>query len=375
MPMSHNGRDGPRALQRPADDQTTRGSASGTEAMTPEFFSQHDRGIDQAKAAIEQSYCLITSLELIDRGTPYRFRLNGVNLGALSLGDTWFNAAIEVTMGDLETSYYINFPQTGRMRADHRGRSLEIGPGRAAVFQPVGDVYMRSTGNYASYAVRIDRAALENALSARLDRPVTGPLALGTGLDLTHPAGASWARLVRLLATEATNHHTIQQTALTNPLIAAPLHDALLAGLLQAADHPDREALEHPVHAWGPAPVHRAIDAMHANPDRPFTPTALAHIAGSSVRSLQESFRRHIGLTPLQYLRQVRLEQAHHDLTNSDPTHTTVTDIASHWGFTHLGRFATTYRTKYGQSPSHTLRQPARAAPTAAWRRIMRQPS
>jgi AraC-like DNA-binding protein len=361
--MSQHGRDVPRAGQRPADDQTTGMSASGPEAMTPRFFSQHEHGIDQAKAAIEESYSLVTSLDLLDRSTPYRFRLDGVNLGAVSLGDTWFNAGIEVTMGDLETSYYVNFPQTGRMRAEHRGRGVEIAPGRAAVFQPVGDVHMRSTDNYASYAVRIDRAALEDALTARLDRPMTGPLALGASLDLTHPAGASWARLVRLLATEATAHHTTRRTALTNPLIAAPLHDALLAGLLRAADHPDREALEHPAHGWGPAPVHRAIDAMHAHPEQPFTPAALAHIAGSSVRCLQEGFRRHIGLTPLQYLRQVRLEHAHHELTNSDAIQSTVTDIASHWGFTHLGRFATTYRTRYGRPPSHTLRQSARAGP------------
>jgi AraC-like DNA-binding protein len=60
------------------------------------------------------------------------------------------------------------------------------------------------------------------------------------------------------------------------------------------------------------------------------------------------------------YLRQVRLEHAHYDLTNADPTHSTVSDIAPHWGFTHLGRFATTYRAKHGRSPSHTLRREPR---------------
>jgi AraC-like DNA-binding protein len=162
---------------------------------------------------------------------------------------------------------------------------------------------------------------------------------------------------VRLLATEALAHCATRHTALTNPLIAAPLHEAVLTGLLQAADHRDRETLEHSVRAWGIAPVHRAIDAMHTYPDHPFTLTGLAQIAGCSVRSLQEGFRRYVGLTPLQYLRQVRPRTRPHDLTNADLAHSSVTDIASHWGFTHLGRFATTYRAKYGRAPSQTLRR------------------
>jgi AraC-like DNA-binding protein len=361
--MSRNGHTGPGAGPRPAHDETTGPSAPGPEAMPAQFFSHYETDIDQARAAVGQSFYMITSMGLLDRNAPYEFRFNGFTLGALTVGRAWYNAGIYVTMTDLQTCYYINFPRTGSVRAEHRRRSVDIAPGRAAVYQPIGDVHMRTSGAYASYAVRIHRAALENALTARLERPVTGPLALGASLDLTQPAAASWARLVRLLGAEATAHQRTHRTALTNPLIAAPLHDAVLAGLLQAADHPDREALEHPVHAWGAAPVHRAIDAMHAHPDHPFTPTALAHIAGSSVRSLQHGFRRHIGLTPMQYLRQVRLEHAHHDLANGDPTHTTVTDIASHWGFTHLGRFATTYRTKYGQCPSHTLQQPPQRCP------------
>ncbi len=33
-----------------------------------------------------------------------------------------------------------------------------------------------------------------------------------------------------------------------------------------------------------------------------------------------------------------------------------MTDIATKWGFGHLGRFAAAYRARFGESPSHTLR-------------------
>jgi transcriptional regulator GlxA family with amidase domain len=83
----------------------------------------------------------------------------------------------------------------------------------------------------------------------------------------------------------------------------------------------------------------------------------LAEIAGMSVRSLQEGFRRHVGCAPMAYLQQVRLLRAHDALRRADPTRITVAAVAHRWGFAHLGRFAAAYRTRFGQTPSETLRQ------------------
>jgi AraC family transcriptional regulator, ethanolamine operon transcriptional activator len=34
-----------------------------------------------------------------------------------------------------------------------------------------------------------------------------------------------------------------------------------------------------------------------------------------------------------------------------------VTRVAARWGFTHLGRFASSYQKIFGEKPSHTLRR------------------
>ncbi len=74
-------------------------------------------------------------------------------------------------------------------------------------------------------------------------------------------------------------------------------------------------------------------------------------------RAVQYLFRQQLDTTPTEYLRRVRLHNAHQDLMASTRSAITVTEIAQRWGFLHTGRFAVLYRQIYGQSPHATLRQ------------------
>jgi AraC-like DNA-binding protein len=87
---------------------------------------------------------------------------------------------------------------------------------------------------------------------------------------------------------------------------------------------------------------------------------SLADIAESihvTPRAVQYMFRRHLDITPLQYLRRQRLHYAHLDLLAADRMKETVTTVAARWGFAHTGRFAVLYREHFGESPHATLRR------------------
>jgi transcriptional regulator GlxA family with amidase domain len=122
------------------------------------------------------------------------------------------------------------------------------------------------------------------------------------------------------------------------------------------ADHPYRQALAAPAEPGRPAAVRDAMDIIEAGPHLPLTTSTLAKQCHVSVRTLQEGFQRHLGMSPMAYVRVVRLRRAHRDLRAADPTRSTVAAIAHRWGFTHLGRFATAHQTTYGQTPLQALR-------------------
>jgi len=77
-----------------------------------------------------------------------------------------------------------------------------------------------------------------------------------------------------------------------------------------------------------------------------------------SVRHLQSIMQHEFGCTPKEYLQMLRLERAHTLLQQATPERT-ITSIASAAGFTHLGRFAASYREHYGINPT-TARAQAR---------------
>ncbi len=87
------------------------------------------------------------------------------------------------------------------------------------------------------------------------------------------------------------------------------------------------------------------------------TITDICVTTGVSERTLQYAFRSAMQLTPVAYLRTLRLNRVRTDLLLALPTHTTVTQIAMRWGFVHLGEFSQEYKRLFGERPSETLAQ------------------
>ena len=65
-------------------------------------------------------------------------------------------------------------------------------------------------------------------------------------------------------------------------------------------------------------------------------------------------FRNGVGMTPGRWFMNIRLNGALRELI-SPTADTSVTEVATRWGFRHLSRFAEQYRRAFGELPSQTL--------------------
>ena len=83
----------------------------------------------------------------------------------------------------------------------------------------------------------------------------------------------------------------------------------------------------------------------------------LSAAIGVSDRLLRRHCREELGMSPIGYVRLRALHAVHHILQNQGSEAGDVSHITRGHGFRHLGHFAATYRSLFGELPSATLRR------------------
>jgi transcriptional regulator GlxA family with amidase domain len=101
--------------------------------------------------------------------------------------------------------------------------------------------------------------------------------------------------------------------------------------------------------------VERAEAYVRANLGTPVPVSRLCQVVGVSERGLRNAFSRVRGLSPKRSMMAMRLQGVRRALSSPTPEPTTVTRIATGFGFYELGRFAAVYKHAFGEVPSATL--------------------
>jgi AraC-like DNA-binding protein len=273
--------------------------------------------------------------------------------GPITLGDTTYETDVALHFEDTRASYHICIPLNGWLQSRHRGQQLTSTPARGSIYRPDAEIVTTWwPAGSRHLAVRIDQEAVDRALAALVENPVGSPIAFGASLPLESGAAKDWLRLLLIMHRELDRPDGLMR----HSVALDPLVESLIHGLLLVADHPYRDTLAAPTEPSRPATVREAMDLIETEALLPLTTSALATQCHVSVRTLQEGFRRHLGMSPMAYARTVRLRRAHSDLRSADPSRTTVAAIAHKWGFTHLGRFARAHQEMYGETPYQALR-------------------
>ena len=224
--------------------------------------------------------------------------------------------------------------------------------GDVGLVVPDRDVLVTGTGLHL-WMVDLALEDVRRAAAGLTDRPVP-PLRFHGPAPVDRERARFWFHTVQYAAALADQ----PDSPLRQPLIRHEVVQTLaLAGL--------RVFVDPAVLAPGdevPAPVEppamrRALDFIRTHAAEPIGLSDIAAAAGAGPRALQYAFRRHRSTTPLLYLRQVRLEAAHHELVAADPGgEVRVAEVARRWGWVSPGAFSTAYREQFGRPPVRTLR-------------------
>jgi AraC-like DNA-binding protein len=292
-------------------------------------------------------------LKLIGPSKNFGFSQCVTRIGPITLADVTYETDVALSFDQPRASYHVNVPLAGWFESRHRGQEITVTPEAASVFRPDGETTVnRWPGGTRNLAVKIDRAAVDRALEVLTGDSVESPIPFNATLKLQSGPAADWVRLLLTVRRQLDGPDSL----LRHPAVWDPLVESLIHGLLLVTDHPYRQKLAAPADPGRPAAVRDAMDIIDAGPHLPRTTSTLARQCHVSVRTLQEGFQRHLGISPMTYLRLARLRRAHRDLRSADPSRSTVASIAHRWGFTHLGSFAAAHKKMYGETPRQALR-------------------
>lgn len=252
-------------------------------------------------------------------------------------------------------SYRVIVVQAGRAEFEHKGHSVIGGPGSAAVFAPEGLGTGQWDAGSKMICFKIDRSAVDDALSDALGRHVASQIDFTPVMPTSAAPTRSWINMLVSFKEQFFRPDSV----LNQPLVGLPFVDGLVRGFLLAAEHPHLDALTGDERLAAPRAIRTAVEIIEEEAHLPLTLSSIAARCHISVRTLQQGFQRHLNTSPMAYLRAVRLRRAHETLLRSDPSVVTVASVAYQWGFSNLGRFAAAHAARYRETPTETLRRRA----------------
>ncbi|QFZ21014.1 helix-turn-helix transcriptional regulator [Saccharothrix syringae] len=303
---------------------------------------------EQAHALVAASYA---DNRLRVSGSTEGFRFEH---GSVDLGDVRFDSIHNT----LTTDYALD--PVGRLmvcRVLEHGLEVEADHGEQRLGP--GDTFLvaRPDRGYRArlHGTRFQITNLELPLLDRLAPDASRDLVRGLRYEPLAPDRARyWQDTVDYVSTALLGN----REAATSPLVLGSAGRLLAATLLTAFSPGAPAARPADRTDAVPATVRRAIAYLEGAPDLDLGVADIARACHVSVRALQLAFRRHLGTTPLGYLRRVRLDRVRTDLRDADPTAgATVTAIATRWGFLPDSRFRAHYRAAYHELPGDTLRR------------------
>jgi len=269
-----------------------------------------------------------------------RSHMDFVKIGGLGLGTIAFGEEMRVEVGAVQGYHLMMFCISGHAQARARGEVVRVDQDNAILTlqgQPFDAVL---SPDCEQFILRIDPSVLEShgILSTR---------ALQPHVQVRSSRLRAWFQQLQLVASSP----DLLQCVRRSPLVELELERLLVSLLALGLDPEETESKRGSI---SPASVKRAEEFMIAHSGDTLRLSDIATAAGVPSRALSDAFQHFMGISPMQRLRQIRLEQAAAALRTA-PDGARVTEIAMRCGFVHLGRFALAYKQKFGEPPSQTL--------------------
>jgi AraC-like DNA-binding protein len=237
-----------------------------------------------------------------------------------------------------------------RVRVDDE--ELELACGQAAIIGPNRTLGLDTLDHASALVWKVAHDTLEHEAELLTGGEVSEPVRFDAHVQLDAGKGPSLLRAIRFVTAEMQD---INGVAHSRP-VQDILEQMLLRALLDAQPSQLSDALKCRNSGEAPRCVLRVERYISGHLEEEIKVADLIKASGVSGRTMFSAFRKCRGVSPMAYLRNLRMQQVRRDLMRSEPA-MRVTEILMRRGITQFGRFAAAYKKAYGEYPSETLKR------------------
>jgi AraC-like DNA-binding protein len=283
---------------------------------------------------------------------PFHVAWNFTRLKHIDLGYSHYNSPVSVGIAGISMVRQM-FSLTGSSRTAFGSRQFTSDRDHSTIIPAGAEARVDRGAGHGELRVRIDAVALQAKLGAIVGTPIV------RGIEFAVPGTApELQRLCRLL--EFLAGQLDSDDAKIPDQLMAEYEQLVIVSFLTANRHNFSHLLDRTQPAPGPWQVRLVEEYIEANWKLPLNIESLAAVTGGSARSIFKAFKEARGVSPMAFVKSVRLKQAHAMLQAKDDA-VSVIHVAFQCGFLNPGHFARDYRQAFGELPSETLRTAKRA--------------
>ncbi|WP_096779764.1 AraC family transcriptional regulator [Zobellella denitrificans] len=272
--------------------------------------------------------------------------LHSIPLGQLSLNRLSYGNEVCIQPGRLDDFFLIQMPLKGAAQIHAGTQDFHSQGDRGVIISPTLPLDMIWSQDCDQIMLKIDRQKLEQSCSSYLGRPIKAPLVFD--LCLSWQSDLCWHGMMQYFS-------QMVKQADYPALLKGQLEQLIIHTLLLTQPHNYSQDLNK-ASSVAPRHVKKVEDYIDAHAEQDISPAMLAELAGVSLRTLYSGFRSFRNITPMEHLRNVRLHRVRKELLEAATTRS-ITDIATYWGFGHMGRFSAEYKKLFGENPNETRRK------------------
>lgn len=273
-------------------------------------------------------------------------------LSSISLCYFDYGRSLEIEPDVFEDFYLLLIPLEGGSQARCGSRTYQGGTGTSMILPAEQETSILWSDMTRKLVVQIDRRKLTGKLESFLgDSLPHSPRFSMEAQDVLFPTSPLRQSLQAMLSIACAPELPGKN------LMLPAFEDAFFASVLHFHQSDMSDAIRDGAFSSAcPKAVRRAERYIEAHLADPICIEDLAQAAGVPERSLFDGFRRFREMSPMRYVRFLRLHQVNRILREGDCGQP-IAEIAATWGFGHPGRFASEYTKQFGESPSETRRK------------------